>query len=128
VLEEAAEGSHLSVSAFVLQAAELRADEILLEREMVRLASDAARAFATALERPPKRSTSASPGRLIPGVTDVISSTAAFLRSTSGSAATSGLHHWRVEVGAVAAPALHCAGYGIDPVAHVVHVVSQPGT
>jgi uncharacterized protein (DUF1778 family) len=52
VLEEAAESSHLSVSAFVLQAAELRADEILLEREMIRLAPDAARAFATALEHP----------------------------------------------------------------------------
>ena len=51
-LEEAAESSHLSVSAFVLQAAEMRADEILLEREMIRLAPDAARAFAVALEEP----------------------------------------------------------------------------
>ncbi|MHB1784272.1 MAG: type II toxin-antitoxin system TacA family antitoxin [Acidimicrobiales bacterium] len=52
LLEEAAESSHLSVSAFVLQAAEMRADEILLERQMLRLAPDAARAFAVALGQP----------------------------------------------------------------------------
>ena len=48
VLEEAAETSHLSVSAFVLQAAEMHADKILFEHQMVRLAPDAGRAFATA--------------------------------------------------------------------------------
>lgn len=42
-LEEAAESAHLSVSAFVLQAAEERADEILLERQLVRLAPDCLR-------------------------------------------------------------------------------------
>jgi len=52
ILEEAAESAHLSVSAFVLQAAEARADEILLERQLVRLAPQAAEAFTTALERP----------------------------------------------------------------------------
>ena len=52
ILEEAAESAHLSVSAFVLQAAEARAGEILLERQLVRLAPQAAEAFATALERP----------------------------------------------------------------------------
>jgi len=52
ILEEAAESAHLSVSAFVLQAAEARADEILLERQLVRLAPHAAEAFAAALERP----------------------------------------------------------------------------
>lgn len=52
LLEEAAESAHLSVSAFVLQAAEMRADEILLERQLIRLAPDAARAFAAALGQP----------------------------------------------------------------------------
>lgn len=52
VLEEAAETSHLSVSAFVLQAAELRADEVLLDRGAVRLSSSAAKAFAEALDHP----------------------------------------------------------------------------
>ncbi len=52
ILEEAAESAHLSVSAFVLQAAEARAEEILLERQLVRLAPDAAEAFTAALERP----------------------------------------------------------------------------
>lgn len=51
VLEEAAETSHLSVSAFVLQAAEMRADEVLLDRDAVRLSSSAAKAFADALDR-----------------------------------------------------------------------------
>jgi len=52
VLEEAAETTHLSVSAFVLQAAEMRADEVLLDRDTVRLSSGAAKAFAEALDRP----------------------------------------------------------------------------
>ena len=50
ILEEAAESAHLSVSALVLQAAETRADEILLERQLVRLAPQAAEAL-TACKR-----------------------------------------------------------------------------
>lgn len=41
--------------------------------------------------------------------------------------AASGLRHWHVEVGA-RGPTLHCAGYGLDPVGRVVHVVAQPRT
>ncbi|HLG71135.1 MAG TPA: DUF1778 domain-containing protein [Chloroflexota bacterium] len=52
-LEEAAEAAHLSVSAFVLQAAEQRADELLLERQLIRLSPAAAEAFEDALSRPP---------------------------------------------------------------------------
>lgn len=51
-IEEAAETAHLSVSAFVLQAAERQADAMLLERTLVRLSPGAAEAFAVALERP----------------------------------------------------------------------------
>lgn len=51
-LEDAAEEVHLSVSAFVLQAASTRAEQVLAEREMVRLAPRAAEAFAAALSRP----------------------------------------------------------------------------
>jgi len=51
-LEQAAEAAHLSVSAFVLHAAEERADEVLAERVMFALSPDAAKAFAEALERP----------------------------------------------------------------------------
>jgi uncharacterized protein (DUF1778 family) len=52
VLEEAARASRLSVSAFVLQAAEERADEVLLDRRTIQLSPEAAAAFAVALERP----------------------------------------------------------------------------
>jgi len=52
VLEEAAETSHLTISAFVLQAAEVRADEVLLDRDAVRLTASAAKAFAEALDHP----------------------------------------------------------------------------
>lgn len=52
VLEEAAESSHLTVSAFVLQAAEMRADELLLDRQLIQLDAEAAAAFAAALDRP----------------------------------------------------------------------------
>lgn len=52
LLEEAAEAAHLSVSAFVLQAASQRAEEVLAERTMIPLDSDAAAAFVTALTRP----------------------------------------------------------------------------
>jgi uncharacterized protein (DUF1778 family) len=52
VLEEAAETSHLTISAFVLQAAEMRADEVLLDRAAIRLSQSAAKAFAEALAHP----------------------------------------------------------------------------
>ena len=52
LLERAAEASHVNVSAFVVQAAALRAEEILAERQTVRLSEAAAVAFSEALERP----------------------------------------------------------------------------
>jgi uncharacterized protein (DUF1778 family) len=53
-LEEAAAASHLSVSAFVLQAAESRADEVIVDRELITLSADAARSFFDALQEPAK--------------------------------------------------------------------------
>lgn len=52
LLERAAAASHLNVSAFVVQAAAARAEEILAERSSIRLSSNAAVAFSEALERP----------------------------------------------------------------------------
>lgn len=52
LLERAAEAAHLNVSAFVLQAAALRAEEVLAERSVIRLSPEAAKAFGQALERP----------------------------------------------------------------------------
>lgn len=52
LLERAAAASHLNVSAFVLQAAASRAEEILAERQSIRLSARAAAAFDEALERP----------------------------------------------------------------------------
>jgi uncharacterized protein (DUF1778 family) len=52
LLERAAAASHLNVSAFVVQAAASKAEEILAERSSVRLSRDAALAFSEALERP----------------------------------------------------------------------------
>ena len=52
LLERAAAASHLNVSAFVIQAAASRAEEILAERSSIRLSSEAAVAFSEALERP----------------------------------------------------------------------------
>ncbi|HEY8692292.1 MAG TPA: DUF1778 domain-containing protein, partial [Chloroflexota bacterium] len=52
VLEEAANAVHLSVSAFVLQAAAVRAEEILAERQLINLSPEAAEAFSGALARP----------------------------------------------------------------------------
>lgn len=52
LLERAAEASHVSVSAFVVQSAALRAEEILTERQTIRLSASAAEAFSRALERP----------------------------------------------------------------------------
>jgi uncharacterized protein (DUF1778 family) len=52
VLERAAAASHLNVSAFVLQAAALRAEEVLAERQSIRLTPEAAQAFTEALDGP----------------------------------------------------------------------------
>jgi uncharacterized protein (DUF1778 family) len=52
LLERAAAASHLNVSAFVVQAAASKAEEILAERSSISLSHDAAVAFAEALERP----------------------------------------------------------------------------
>ena len=52
LLEQAASAMHLSVSAFVLQAAAARAEEILAERHLIELGPEAAEAFTTALARP----------------------------------------------------------------------------
>ena len=51
-LEEAASEAHLSVTAFVLQAANLAADDVLAERRAFRLSADAAVALTEALNRP----------------------------------------------------------------------------
>jgi uncharacterized protein (DUF1778 family) len=40
------------MSAFVLQAAEARAEELLIERQLIELSPGAAEAFSEALERP----------------------------------------------------------------------------
>jgi len=53
-LEEAADAAHLSVSAFVLQAAQQRADDVLAERALIRLSSDSAVDFAAALDSMPE--------------------------------------------------------------------------
>lgn len=52
LLERAAAASHLNVSAFVVQAAASKAEEILAERSSIRLSHGAAVAFSEALERP----------------------------------------------------------------------------
>lgn len=52
LLERAAAASHLNVSAFVVQAAASRAEEVLAERSSIRLSREAAIAFTQALERP----------------------------------------------------------------------------
>jgi uncharacterized protein (DUF1778 family) len=51
-LEEAAAVAHLNLSTFVLQAAQLRAEEILGERTMITLQPNAAAAFSRALAEP----------------------------------------------------------------------------
>jgi len=51
-LEEAAAEAHLSVSAFVLQAASLAADNVLAERQAIHLSPDAAAVFTEALNDP----------------------------------------------------------------------------
>ncbi len=52
LLERAAAASHLNVSSFVVQAAALKAEEVLAERSSIRLSPDAAAAFTNALEKP----------------------------------------------------------------------------
>ena len=52
LLERAAAASHLNVSAFVVQAAASKAEEILAERSSIRLSAQAAAAFSEALEQP----------------------------------------------------------------------------
>ncbi len=49
LIEQAAAASHLNVSAFVLQAAAARAEEIIAERHTIRLSARAADAFSDAL-------------------------------------------------------------------------------
>jgi uncharacterized protein (DUF1778 family) len=51
-LEEAASEAHLSVTAFVLQAANRAADDVLAERQTLHLSPDAAVALTEALDRP----------------------------------------------------------------------------
>ena len=51
-LEEAAAETHLSVSAFVLQAASQAADKVLAERQVIHLSPDAAAVFTEALNNP----------------------------------------------------------------------------
>lgn len=53
-LEEAAESVHLTVTAFVLQAASQAADHVLAERSTIKLSPAAADAFEEALNRPAK--------------------------------------------------------------------------
>jgi uncharacterized protein (DUF1778 family) len=52
LLERAATASHLNVSAFVVQAAASKAEEVLAERSSIRLSAQASAAFTEALERP----------------------------------------------------------------------------
>lgn len=51
-LERAAATAQLSLSAFVLQAAEARASEVLADRPTISLSPDAAAAFSRALAEP----------------------------------------------------------------------------
>jgi uncharacterized protein (DUF1778 family) len=51
-LEEAAREAHLSVTAFVLQAASRAADDVLAERQTIHISPDAATTFTEALNRP----------------------------------------------------------------------------
>ncbi|MFZ2050953.1 MAG: DUF1778 domain-containing protein [Solirubrobacteraceae bacterium] len=52
LLERAAAAAHLNVSAFVVQAAASRAEEVLAERSGIRLSPQAAAAFSRALKQP----------------------------------------------------------------------------
>lgn len=52
LLERAAAATHLNVSAFVVQAAAAKAEEVLAERPSIRLSPEAAVVFSQALEQP----------------------------------------------------------------------------
>jgi uncharacterized protein (DUF1778 family) len=52
LLERAAASTHVSVSAFVLQAAATHAEEVLAERHTIGLHAQAAASFEDALQRP----------------------------------------------------------------------------
>ncbi len=52
LLERAATAAHLNVSAFVVQAAASKAEEVLAERSSIRLSVQASAAFTEALARP----------------------------------------------------------------------------
>lgn len=52
LLERAAEASHVSVSAFVLQSAAVHAGEVLADRQFIELSPHAAAAFTRALDQP----------------------------------------------------------------------------
>jgi uncharacterized protein (DUF1778 family) len=52
LLEQAAAAEHLSVSSFVLQAAALRAEEVLVQRSVIHLSPQGAEALTEALARP----------------------------------------------------------------------------
>lgn len=52
LLERAARASHQTVSAFVLQAAALQAEQVLADRTTISLSPEAAAAFNEALARP----------------------------------------------------------------------------
>ena len=52
LLERAAEASHVSVSAFVLQSAAVHAGEVLAERQFIEPSPRAAAAFTNALDEP----------------------------------------------------------------------------
>lgn len=52
LLEQAALAAHLSVSAFVVQAAAQEAESVLAERQIIALSPTASKAFQAAFERP----------------------------------------------------------------------------
>ena len=52
LLERAAEASHVSVSAFVLQSAAVQAAFVLADCRLIELSAQAAAAFSEALEQP----------------------------------------------------------------------------
>lgn len=52
LLERAAQATHRNLSAFVMQAAAMHAEEVLADRSVIRLSADAAQAFSEALEHP----------------------------------------------------------------------------
>lgn len=51
-LEEAAEASHLSLTAFVVQAASQQADQVLADQAVIHLSPEAAKNFLEVLDSP----------------------------------------------------------------------------